>query len=205
MTHKQGEATCATWRHNARKDWNEHDFPSTHEAPYYGDEVIQLVSADITKVGADVVVLSANPRLIRGGGVSGAIHKAAGPKLEAAAQAMGPIEPGSAVMTEAFNLDARKIIHAVAPIFSNSDTNIDEIFSRTYRSIFDLNRTKAGEQSIVFPAIGAGIYGWPCTRAAKLAVDALRASSYLKTLVAVIDEENYKAYESALSEQTGVS
>lgn len=164
--------------------------------------MIELVSADITRINADVLVLSANPRLIRGGGVSGAIHKAAGPKLELAAKALGPIEPGDAVMTDAFNLQAKKVIHAVAPVFEERKPDLDEVFLRTYQSVFAFNLEAASEQTIVFPAIGSGIYRWPHERAANLAVTALRSSPYLTTLVAVIDETNFGAYASALDDRT---
>lgn len=161
--------------------------------------MIELVSADITRIKADIVVLSANPRLIRGGGVSGAIHKAAGPELELAAKALGPIEPGNAVMTDAFNLQAKKVIHAVAPVFEEQKPNLDEVFLRTYQSVFACNLETAPTQTIVFPAIGSGIYRWPPEIAANLAVTAFLSSPYLATLVAVIDELNYRAYASALN------
>ena len=162
-------------------------------------QLIRLVSADITRTQSDVVVLSANPRLIRGG-VSGAIHKSAGPMLEFAAKALGPIEPGSAVITDAFDLSAKRVIHAVAPIFNKKTQNIDELFTQTYQSVLELNQKEAPHQSIVFPAIGSGIYGWPCARAARLAVSVLRNSNYGKTLISVIDRENYEAYAQALND-----
>lgn len=160
--------------------------------------MIELISEDITKVDANVVVLSANPRLIRGGGVSGAIHRAAGPKLEREAVKFGPIAAGSAIITGAFNLSATYIIHAVAPVYIEANQEVESIFSRTYESILRLNRTDAPKQTIVFPAIGSGIYRWPHKKAALLAVEKLRSSPYAKTVVTVTDEENYAAYSSAL-------
>ena len=162
--------------------------------------VIKLVVSNILELETDVMVLSAHPTLMAGGGISGVIHSAAGPELEAASRLLGPIEAGSAVLTDGFQLDARQVIHAVAPRFMQGDAREIELLRATYRAALALNEADREAQTIVFPAIGVGIYRWPTDVAAEIAIEELLNSRYAKTIVTVMDEDNYKAYASLLAD-----
>ena len=159
---------------------------------------IKLVVSNILEVQTNVMVLSAHSTLMAGGGISGVIHSAAGPELEAAARLLGPIEAGSAVITDGFQLDAKLVIHAVAPRFMQGDAREIELLRATYRAVLALNEADREMQTIVFPAIGAGIYRWPLDIAASIAVEELSQSRYAKTIVSVLDEANFLAYKSVL-------
>ena len=159
---------------------------------------IELVFGSILEVEADVMVLSAHPTLIAGGGISGVIHKAAGPGLEQMAKPLGPIKPGSAVITEGFDLSVTKVIHAVAPRYFDGTIGEIEQLTSTYQSALGLNLKLSSNQTIVFPAIGVGIYRWPSAIASEIAVQQLLESPYARTIVAVTDTVNYEAYEAAL-------
>ena len=160
--------------------------------------MVEVVRKSILEVGADVIVLSAHPTLMAGGGISGVIHRAAGSSLEAEVRPLGPLTPGNAVITEGFDLSPARIIHAVAPRYlDGSERQIRELRD-TYRAILRLNPEKAPYQSIALPAIGVGIYGWPIALATRIAVEELRKSKYEKTIVAVIDDHNYFEYRQVL-------
>jgi O-acetyl-ADP-ribose deacetylase len=159
---------------------------------------IELVFGSILEVEADVMVLSAHPTLIAGGGISGVIHRAAGPGLEQLAKPLGPIKPGSAVMTEGFDLSVSKVIHAVAPRYFDGTIGEIEQLTSTYQSALGLNFKLSSNKTIVFPAIGVGIYRWPSDLASEIAVEQLLESPYARTIVAVTDTANFKAYEAAL-------
>ena len=159
---------------------------------------IKLFLSDILEVETDVIVLSAHPTLMAGGGISGVIHSAAGPELEAASQLLGPIEAGSAVITDGFQLDTKHVIHAVAPRFINGDALEMALLRATYRAALALNEADRETQTIVFPAIGVGIYRWPLDIAASIAVEELSRSRYARTIVSVLDEANFLAYKSVL-------
>ena len=158
----------------------------------------KLFLSDILEVETDVMVLSAHPTLMAGGGISGVIHSAAGPELEAASRLLGPIEAGSAVITDGFQLDAKHVIHAVAPRFMKGDALEMEMLRATYRAALALNEAGREMQTIVFPAIGAGIYRWPLDIAASIAVEELSQSRYARTIVSVLGEANFLAYKSVL-------
>ena len=160
--------------------------------------MVEVVRKSILEVGADVIVISAHPTLVAGGGISGVIHRAAGPDLEAEARPLGPLRPGGAVITKGYDLYPAQIIHAVAPRYlDGSERQIQELRD-TYRAILKLNSEKAPYQSIALPAIGVGIYRWPIPLATRVAVEELRKSKYEKTIVAVIDDENYSEYARVL-------
>lgn len=135
--------------------------------------MISAVLGDITVIPTEAIVNSANPSLLAGGGVCGAIHRAAGPELEAACKTIGRIDPGQAVLTEAFNLPANYVIHAVAPRYLDGSRGEVEVLAETYRAIcglveqYDITR-------ISIPSIGTGIYRFPIELASRIAVRTLR-------------------------------
>ncbi len=138
---------------------------------------IELVQGDITTVRAEVVVTAANAGLQGGGGVDGAVHRAAGPELIAACRALGGCATGSAVITEAFALaqnGVRWVVHAVGPVWSDGRRGEPELLAGAYRTSFTLAE-QAGAQSIALPSVSTGVYGFPVERAAPIAVGEAKA------------------------------
>src|SRR5689334_9235873 len=129
---------------------------------------LEVIVADITTLDVDAIVNAANSGLSGGGGVDGAIHRAAGRELAPAARAAGPCPPGHAVMTPGFRLPARYAIHAVGPVWDGGDHGEDDVLASCYRTSLAL-AGDAGLTSIAFPAISTGIYGFPKDRAARIA------------------------------------
>src|SRR5690606_33263851 len=146
--------------------------PMTSDTPLLtieaGQVHIDLLIADITTLDVDAIVNAANDALLPGGGVCGAIFRAAGPGLETECQSLGGCATGDAKITRGYRLKAGHIIHAVGPVWSGGDANEDELLAACYRRSLDV----AGEHgltSIAFPAISTGIYGFPADRAARVA------------------------------------
>jgi O-acetyl-ADP-ribose deacetylase (regulator of RNase III) len=129
--------------------------------------------ADITTLAVDAIVNAANEQLAPGGGVCGAIHRAAGPELARACAAVGPCPTGQARITPGFRLPARFVIHAVGPVWRGGSAGERELLASAYRSTFDLAETH-GISTIAFPAISTGIYGFPLAPAAEIAVQSVR-------------------------------
>ena len=137
---------------------------------------IEVFVADITTLDVDAIVNAANESLAGGGGVDGAIHRAAGPELVQASRAMAPCPTGSAVMTPGFRLPARHVIHTVGPVWSGGGNGEPELLASCYRRSLDLAGAE-GLRSIAFPSISTGIYGYPKERAAPVAVEAVRETA----------------------------
>jgi O-acetyl-ADP-ribose deacetylase (regulator of RNase III) len=131
------------------------------------------VQANITRYAADVIVNAANESLLGGGGVDGAIHRAAGPELLVATRALGGARTGEAKLTDAYGIQtARKIVHTVGPIYARqSPERSAELLADCYRNSLDL---AAGYRSIAFPAISTGVYGYPIRDASEVAVHTIR-------------------------------
>lgn len=133
----------------------------------------QLIEGDLTKITADVIVNAANKNLQMGGGVCGAIFKAAGPKeLQQACNEIGHCETGQVVMTDAFQLNAKKIMHTVGPVWQGGGQDEAELLKSCYEKSLQL-ATNEGYESIAFPLISAGIYGYPVTEAFQIAVSTI--------------------------------
>jgi O-acetyl-ADP-ribose deacetylase (regulator of RNase III) len=130
--------------------------------------LLDVVVADITTLDVDAIVNAANSGLSGGGGVDGAIHRAAGPELAPAARAAGPCPTGHAVMTPGFRLPARYVIHAVGPVWEGGDRDEAAALASCYAMSLALAGA-AGLRSIAFPAISTGVYGFPKDRAARIA------------------------------------
>ena len=155
--------------------------------------MIELLRGDILSIEADAAVVSAHPTLIAGSGLSGHFHKGAGANLEQLARPLGPLAPGNSVVTPGFELQFSLVVHAVAPRYIYGTAEEEALLRETYFSVFS---QEALQQvgSIVFPAIGVGVYGWPIPLAASIAVGALRESPFEKTIVCLFDQDNYDAY-----------
>ncbi|RMD61550.1 MAG: O-acetyl-ADP-ribose deacetylase [Alphaproteobacteria bacterium] len=138
------------------------------------NERIVIHQGDITTLDVDAIVNAANEHLAPGGGVCGAIHRAAGPALAKACADVGPCPTGEARITPGFDLKARYVIHAVGPVWHGGTRGEDEKLAATYRSALALAETH-GLNSIAFPAISTGVYGYPLERATRIAVDTVRA------------------------------
>ena len=138
---------------------------------------IELHQGAITRLALDAIVNAANEQLLPGGGVCGAIHRAAGPELAAACAAIGHCPTGSAVITPGFALPAKHVIHAVGPVWHGGTQGEAALLAGAYASALALC-AKHGLRSVAFPAISTGIYGYPLEEAARVAVKAVRDWHY---------------------------
>jgi O-acetyl-ADP-ribose deacetylase (regulator of RNase III) len=130
---------------------------------------MRVVEGDITALDVDAIVNAANSRLAGGGGVDGAIHRAAGPELARACAAIGGCPTGDARITPGFRLKARHVIHAVGPVWQGGAAGEDRLLASCYRRALEI-AAEHGLRSVAFPAISTGIYGFPPDRAAPIAV-----------------------------------
>ncbi|SCE14488.1 O-acetyl-ADP-ribose deacetylase (regulator of RNase III), contains Macro domain [Streptomyces sp. DvalAA-14] len=140
--------------------------------------MIEVVQGDITLQETDAIVTAANESLMGGGGVDGAIHRAAGQRLADAGAAIGPCEPGDAMATPAFDLNppVKHVIHTVGPVWEGGHYAETEVLASCYRHCLEI-ADELGAKSVAFPAIATGVYGFPAEEAARIAVAALRSSS----------------------------
>jgi O-acetyl-ADP-ribose deacetylase (regulator of RNase III) len=144
-----------------------------------GSARLEVIVANITTLSVDAIVNAANASLLGGGGVDGAIHRAAGPELVAECRMLHGCKTGSAKITRGYRLPARHIIHAVGPVWNGGSLGEDELLASCYRCAIELCQAH-GLASVAFPAISTGIYRFPADRAARIAVsttvDALAAA-----------------------------
>lgn len=170
---------------------------------------VHIIQADITTLDVDVIVNAANSSLLGGGGVDGAIHRAAGPTLQDACkkvrQLQGECPPGHAVITEAGNLKAKAVIHAVGPVWRGGDHHEATLLEDAYRNSLQLAEANR-YRTLAFPAISTGVYGYPKAAAAEIAfatVNRWLADHTLPEQVTFVcfDEDSAHLYARLLSQQ----
>ncbi len=136
---------------------------------------LELIQGDITKVDADAIVNAANSSLQGGGGVDGAIHRAAGPELLAECRTVGRCPTGQARLTKGYRLPARHVIHTVGPVWQGGRQSEEATLARCYKSVFALVE-QHGLRTVAFPSISTGVYGFPIEKAAPIALREIRAA-----------------------------
>lgn len=171
------------------------------------EDRLQVLRGDITRLKVDAIVNAANNTLLGGGGVDGAIHRAAGPELRAYCATLGGCPTGEARLSPGFNLPCRYVIHAVGPVWHGGSAGEPERLASCYASAFRLARDKA-VTSIAFPAISCGAYGYPWDKAAAIAVRecrrALKESHDLREVILVAYNDDMRSVlESAVQEARG--
>lgn len=166
---------------------------------------IQIVQGDITRSDADAIANAANTSLLGGGGVDGAIHRAAGPQLLAECRTLNGCETGKAKITKGYNLKAKYVLHTPGPVWHGGTRGEAEKLAGCYRSCLEL-ASQYGCKTVDFPSISTGVYGYPVDKAARVAIDAIAA--YLdahpeieRVRMVCFDAHTKAAYEAALAEK----
>jgi O-acetyl-ADP-ribose deacetylase (regulator of RNase III) len=159
---------------------------------------IEVLKTDITTLAVDAIVNAANESLLGGGGVDGAIHRAAGPELFDECYQIGGCPTGEAKLTKGYRLPAKFVIHAVGPVWRGGEHGEAELLASCYRSVFKIAREK-GIRSLAFPAISCGVYRFPVERAVKIAVgetvaELISSDLIQKVIFACFGDEIYNAY-----------
>jgi O-acetyl-ADP-ribose deacetylase (regulator of RNase III) len=166
------------------------------------DARLSLVRGDITKLAVDAIVNAANTTLLGGGGVDGAIHRAAGPELLAECKTLGGCRPGEAKITRGYALPARFVIHTVGPVWSGGHRGEPETLANCYRNSLDVAKEN-GLRAIAFPAISCGAYRYPISDAARIAVETttefLHGNDSIEQVTFVVSSDDiYSAYQRLL-------
>jgi len=163
---------------------------------------LEAVRADITRLAVDAIVNAANTRLLGGGGVDGAIHRAAGPELLAECRTLGGCATGDAKITKGYKLAARHVIHTVGPVWHGGEQGESGLLASCYRKSLAL-AAKHGLKTIAFPAVSCGVYGYPMGAAAAIAVRECRAfldahPEFERVTFALFDAEALEIYRRLL-------
>lgn len=160
------------------------------------------MQADITTLDVDAIVNAANSSLAGGGGVDGAIHRAAGPRLVQASRPLAPCPPGEAVITPGFDLRARWVIHTVGPVWAGGDRSEDQLLESAYDASFTVAERQGDIASIAFPAISTGVYAFPRERAADIALAVMRRweDRFDRIVACLFDAESFGLYRDRISD-----
>ena len=163
---------------------------------------IEVVKTDITTLAVDAIVNAANTSLLGGGGVDGAIHRAAGPELFDECYQLGGCPTGEARLTRGYRLPAKYVIHTVGPVWSGGERGEPELLASCYRSVFRIAREK-GLRTLAFPAISCGVYRFPVERAVKIAIgetvaELISSDAIERVIFACFGDEIYQAYVKAV-------
>ena len=164
--------------------------------------IINIIKGDITKQSTDAIANAANTSLLGGGGVDGAIHRAAGPELLEECRTLGGCKTGEAKITGGYNLPAKYVIHTPGPIWQDGKHNEPELLRSCYQNCLKLAAEK-GCETVAFPSISTGVYRFPLEQAAAIAIDTIKGfanpGEVIKTVTMVcFDERTMEAYKSAL-------
>ncbi len=165
---------------------------------------LSIIKGDITEQAVDAIVNAANTSLLGGGGVDGAIHRAAGPRLLEECRKLGGCATGDAKITKGYNLPSKHVIHTVGPIWHSGAGKEDELLAHCYRNSFELARRHA-LKSIAFPSISTGAYCFPVERAARIALREIKGevetNPLLQNIIVVCyDQHTYQTYLQAVEE-----
>ncbi len=174
-------------------------------SPYAaGMPTLSAIQADITTLALDAVVNAANSSLLGGGGVDGAVHRAAGPQLLAECRLLGGCRTGEAKTTGAGRLPARWVIHTVGPVWQGGEAGEAELLAACYQSALS-EADRVGARSVAFPAISTGVYGYPRPQAAEIAVHTLTSTATRVSDIVLVayDEETLRLYERLLMQPDG--
>jgi O-acetyl-ADP-ribose deacetylase (regulator of RNase III) len=168
-----------------------------------GSAQLEVIVADITALSVDAIVNAANTSLLGGGGVDGAIHRAAGPELLAECRTLGGCETGNVRITRGYRLPAKHVIHAVGPVWNGGGRGEDELLASCYRRAVELCRANS-LASIAFPAISAGVYRFPADRAAGIAVKTVAevlpsAPSLTRVIFCCFSPDSARLHERAMT------
>ena len=164
---------------------------------------IEITKGDITKLKVDAIVNAANTTLLGGGGVDGAIHRTAGPKLLEECKTLGGCKTGEAKITKGYDLPCKFVIHTVGPIWNGGNKNEDELLASCYKNSLEL-ALKNNIKTITFPSISTGAYRFPVERAAKIAIKEVKNfleknQSIEKVTFVCFSEEDYEVYVNAFT------
>jgi O-acetyl-ADP-ribose deacetylase (regulator of RNase III) len=178
------------------------EYPLFSEYKPMWKDKIEIVKGDITRLQVDAIVNAANNSLLGGGGVDGAIHRAAGPELLAECRTLGGCESGQAKITSGYRLPAKSVVHTVGPVWQGGDRGEPALLASCYRESLRL-AVEQGAKSIAFPAISCGVYGYPLGAAAEIALREIKAffSSHPqleKVVLTCFDPQACKALADAL-------
>lgn len=170
---------------------------------------LELVQGDITKVDADAIVNAANSSLLGGGGVDGAIHRAAGPELLAECRTLGRCPQGQAKLTKGYRLPARHVIHTVGPVWQGGNASEEAGLARCYKSVFALVE-QHGLRTVAFPSISTGVYRFPIEKAATIALREIHAAlerlpQLEKVTVVLFSSADLEVYQRALAAVPGAN